>query len=70
MKKKGLIPCKSFISIDGAPPVPWESLTKEQHDECCKRMMENCGKALSREAERNPDIIPQLAKNAVEIEYY
>lgn len=38
---------RCFISIDGADPVPFGSLTVEQREEVSQRMADNVGRTLS-----------------------
>lgn len=47
MAKRQELKAISYISIGGAPPVRFDSLTPEKKRECVAKMAENIGRALS-----------------------
>lgn len=47
--------CRCFISIDGAAPVPFQSLTQEQAEKCKKIMSERLSKTCSTYFTNHPD---------------
>lgn len=53
----------SYISINGAEPVRFDSLTPEKRAECVEKMAENIGNALSTYLSNNPDEALPLLKN-------
>ena len=46
---------RSYISIGGAPPVRFDSLSEEKRVECVAKMAENIGRTLSRYLSENPE---------------
>lgn len=55
MAKRTELKCVSYISIGGAPPVRFDSLTPEKRGECVAKMCENIGKAVSDHLSNHPD---------------
>lgn len=45
----------SYISIDGAPPVRFDSLSPTKRAECISKMCDNIGKGLSAYYSQNSD---------------
>jgi len=68
MAKRTELKCVSYISIGGAPPVRFDSLTPEKRAECVSRMAENIGKALSSYCSAHPEEARPLMKNQEEKE--
>lgn len=50
----------SYISIGGAPPVRFDSLSAEKRAECTRRMAERMGQTLSRYYSEHPDEAQQF----------
>jgi hypothetical protein len=55
MKKNELFPARGFMKINGADPVPIETLTKEQWDEFYKKKSENISKNVSAHYAAHPE---------------
>lgn len=51
---------ESYISIRGADPVPFDSLTPEQKEECTKVIFERIGKAVESYIARHPEQYEQI----------
>lgn len=55
MAKRTELKTVSYISIGGAPPVRFDSLTAEKRAECVSKMAENIGRALSTYCSDHPE---------------
>lgn len=55
MAKRTELKCVSYISIGGAPPVRFDSLTPEKRAECVSKMADNIGKTLSTYCSEHPE---------------
>lgn len=55
MAKRNELKCVSYISIGGAPPVRFDSLTPEKRGECVAKMCENIGRTLSSYCSDHPE---------------
>ena len=65
-KKTTELKAVSYISIGGAPPVRFDSLTPEKRAEYVEKMAENIGRTLSTYLSNHPEEAAPLFKNAVE----
>lgn len=63
-KKTTELKAVSYISIGGAPPVRFDSLTPEKRAECVEKMAENIGRTLSTYLSDHPEEAAPLFKNA------
>lgn len=59
---------RSYITIGGAPPVRFDSLSAEKRAECAAKMVENIGRTLSRYLSENPEEARPLFETAKEQE--
>lgn len=55
MAKRQELKAISYISIAGAPPIRFDSLTPEKRAECVSKMCENIGAALSSYCSAHPE---------------
>ena len=55
MAKRQELKAISYISIGGAPPVRFDSLTPEKRAECVSKMCDNIGAALSSYCSAHPE---------------
>lgn len=55
MAKNQKLIAVSYISIGGAPPVRFDSLTPEKRAECVAKMADNIGKTLSTYCSEHPE---------------
>ena len=62
-KKTTELKAVSYISIGGAPPVRFDSLTPEKRAECVEKMAENIGRTLSTYLSNPPEEAAPLFKN-------
>lgn len=46
---------RAYISIDGAEPIPWESMTPQQEAYVRRRMSENLSRTMSEYFSLHPD---------------
>ena len=63
-KKSNELKTVSYIIINGALPVRFDSLTPEKRAECVEKMCDNIGKTLSTYLSDHPEEAPPLFKNA------
>ncbi|MCR5708128.1 MAG: hypothetical protein K6G82_07625 [Ruminococcus sp.] len=62
MAKRQELRAISYISIGGAPPVRFDSLTPEKRAECVAKMCDNIGAALSSYCSAHPEEARALMK--------
>lgn len=55
MAKNQKLIAVSYISIGGAPPVRFDSLSAKERADCVAKMCENMGRALSRYCSEHPE---------------
>lgn len=55
MRKSRELKVVSYVSVDGAPPVRWDSLTDKERDGLSERIMNNIGKTLSNQISEHPE---------------
>lgn len=65
MAKKREYTFTNYISIDGAPPVPMDSLTEEQKEYCARKMAQNIGRTLSRYFTQHPEEYDRCVENGL-----
>lgn len=59
-KDSGIYPHVSYVSIDNAPPIRWDSLSQEKRTELSEKMMEKVSDNLSRYIKSHPEELESL----------
>ncbi len=65
MAKRTELKCVSYISIGGAPPVRFDSLTPEKRAECVSKMADNIGRTLSTYCSEHPEEVRPLMNKQI-----